>query len=191
MKYLGLTVLLMIYGFVACGTSSPPAPPIADAAADAPVDASPDAAGGCCRNDMNIASTPSNATLGLAWIAWRFSPSCSMTAATFDAYTTSTKFSIYAEDTATGLPGAALADTIASQPSAPAGFRRATLPPTQLQAGTSYWLAVENTGGGIDGTVSPIAKDGTMTKYVAGGPGAWVDAGNMGAFMFSVAAACP
>ena len=174
-----LTIAMGVASILAsCSSTSVPPTSLADASTDAPSEG----AACSCDDAFNVTQTSANATIGPAWFAWKYQPSCAFVATTIDVSTTSLVFAVFADDA--GKPGAALVPTVNAQPlSGKVGWMRASVSVSE-SPGKSYWIAVQN-GGGIDSTISPIAQSGVPTAYGGGSPGNWT-VGNTGPMIFEV-----
>ncbi len=180
MRALRTTLLLTI---AACSSTSVPN------ASDAGVDSKPDTATCACKDAYNIDKSPTGATLGQAWLAWRYTPTCGFSADTLDIATDAASFAIYAD--AAGVPGAALVAEVPSNLAADRpGFRRATFTATQLSSSQQVWIAIKANPGGIDSTTAPFASDGAKANYTGGGPGAWGPTDSSAPIIFEVRGKC-
>lgn len=168
-----------LLGLLLCGACSSPTPP-----ATLAVDASQCS----CHDDFNLNAAPTGDTVGVLYMAFQYRPTCTFDGTALDIYTTSTVFSIFSDSN--GQPDAFVVKDVPSQPFGSAGLRRATIA-AQFNSSSTYWIAIKNTGGGIDQTVSPLAKTGTTASYYGGAPGVWTNAGRMAPFIFSVSGNCP
>ena len=169
--------------WLACSSSPTPI------AADASADSKSDAPACSCKDGYNVDKAPTGGTLGMAWLAWRYTATCAFAADTLDIATDAAYFGVFADSG--GLPGADLVGEVASNAAADRpGFRRATLPATQLKPGAPVWIAIKANPGGIDSTLAPFAPDGTKANYTAGGPGAWGPTDSSAAIIFEVRGKC-
>lgn len=117
----------MVCATVAC-SSTPPSTGL-----DASIDASSETAACSCKDSFNVEKSPRGDTVGLEWLAWRYTPTCTFAADTLDIATDATYFGVFADSA--GLPGAVRIAQVASTPVPNrVGFRRATFAATTLMA---------------------------------------------------------
>lgn len=145
------TAKFLVLSLVACGTSAP----IISDGGDATV---ADADAACCNDSVNSSLTPPAASLGYAWTAWKYLPTCSFRATTIELPSDGPAIALL--DDASDSPGGVL---VAETATTKIGAKiRAQFLPLSIVLGKPIWVALKNAKPGSlsGGSSAPFAAAG-------------------------------